>query len=88
MAAPAQTPFDAIPPHLVGRVALSRAEVATTLGHSEAFVDDLIADGTLGAKRVRRTVLVIANDVWKMLGLAGPTVEISTETRELVRGMR
>ena len=87
MAAPTQTPFDAIPPQLAGRVALSRAEVATTLGCSEAFVGDLIADGTLRAKRVRRKVLVIANDVWKMLGLAAPPGEMSTEAREVVRGM-
>ncbi len=87
MAAATQTPFDAIPTQLAGRVALSRAEVAATLGRSEAFVDDLIADGTLRAKRVRRTVLVIANDVWVMLGLAAPTVEMSTEAREVIRGM-
>ena len=85
MTAPA--PFDEIPPQLSGRVALSRAEVAETLGRSEAFVDDLIADGTLRAKRVRRTVLVIANDVWKMLDLASPAAGISAEAREILRGM-
>jgi hypothetical protein len=79
VAAPAQTPFDAIPPQLSGRVALSRAEVAATLGRSTAFVDSLIADGTLRSKRVRNTVFVITADVWQMLGITGQDSEPLSE---------
>ena len=84
MTAPVQPP--GIPVHLVGRVALSRAEVAATLGRSTDFVDALIDDGTLRAKRVRKTVFVIAADVWSMLGVGSIADEpISDEAELLLR---
>ena len=86
MGAPAQGHSE-VPAGYMHRVTLTRGEVAGALGCSVDFVDDLIGDGSLRASKVRRQVFVIANDVWKMLGLDGPTAEISTEARELVRGM-
>ena len=82
--APPQTPFDAIPPGLAGRVALSRAEVAETLGRSTDFIDALISDGTLRAKRVRKTVFVIAADVWSMLGIESIADEPMSDEAELL----
>ena len=59
-----------IPAAFARRVALSRVEVAETLGCSEDFVDSLIADGTLESRRVRSLVFVPACDVWALMGLA------------------
>ncbi len=84
MAALAQTPE--IPIALARRAALSRAEVATTLGCSTDFVDSLINDGTLRAKRVRKTVFVIAADVWSMLEIGSIAHEpISDEAESILR---
>jgi len=84
MTAPAQ--MHEIPAHLVRRVALSRAEVAETLGRSTDFVDALIGDGTLRAERVRKTVFVIAADVWSMLGIESIDDEPISEEAELLLG--
>ncbi len=84
MTAPAQTPE--VPVDLACRVALSRSEVAALLGRSERFVDSLISDGTLRSKRVRRTVFILANDVWRLLGVGGEP-EISDRARDLLREM-
>lgn len=84
VAAPAQT--SEIPIAFARRVALSRAEVSETIGRSEDFVDSLISDGTLRAKRVRKTVFVIAADVWSMLGIGSIAYEpISDEAELLLR---
>jgi len=84
MTAPAQ--MHEIPAHLVRRVALSRIEVAETLGRSTDFVDALIDDGTLRAKRVHKTVFVIAADVWSMLGIESIDDEPISEEAELLLG--
>jgi excisionase family DNA binding protein len=65
-------------------VALSRSEVAETLGRSTDFVDALIDDGTLRAKRVRKTVFVIAADVWSMLGIGSIAYEPMSDEAELL----
>lgn len=84
MAALAQTPE--IPAVLARRVALSRSEVAETLGRSTDFVDSLISDGTLRTKRVRKTVFVIAADVWSMLGIGSVAYEpLSAEAESILR---
>ena len=84
MAAPTQTPE--VPVAFARRVALSRSEVAALLGRSERFVDSLVSDGTLRSKRVRRTVFIIAADLWRLLGL-GDKPEISDRARDLLREM-
>lgn len=83
MTAPAQTPE--IPTEFAHRTTLRRGEVAGTSGLSEKTVDERIADGTLRATRVGRTVLVIASDVWRMLGLCGECPEVSQEAKSILR---
>ena len=73
-----------IPTAFANRVALSRAEVAETLGCSQDFVDSLIADGKLRSSRVRRTVFVVAQDVWALLGHPQATVPLSAEDRRFL----
>ena len=73
-----------IPPEFAHRTALSRGEVARTLGKSEKFVDGKIADGTLRAWRMGRTVFVVASDVW---GLPDRPREASDRGRILYREM-
>ena len=74
-----------IPPEFANRLALKRAEVAALLGCSDRFVDSLIADGTLRAKTIRKTVFVVASDVWGMFGICGECREISQEAERFLR---
>lgn len=83
MTAPAQTPE--IPAAYASRLTLKRGEVADLLGCSERFVDRLISDKTLRAKRIRKTVFVMAADVWGMFGLCGKCREISKEAESILR---
>ncbi len=76
-----------IPPDYLHRVTLTRAEVARTLGCSVDFVDGLIADGSLRARKIRRQVFVIASDIWSLLELGAAPPQVSREARDLVRGM-
>jgi hypothetical protein len=81
----AALPAPEIPPEYAQRLALSRAEVAARLGRSEKFVDGLIKDGTLRAKKIHRTVFVVASDVWGMLGICGECRETSQEAETFLR---
>ena len=45
----------------------------------------MIADGTLRAKRVRRTVFVTAADVWMLMGLEETTPRVTAADRALLR---
>jgi hypothetical protein len=83
----AALPAPEIPPEFAQRLALSRAEVAGILGKRERFVDDLIEDGTLRAKKIRRTVFVVASDVWGLFGICGECREISQEAETFLRGI-
>ncbi len=85
--APAQGHSE-VPPSYLHRVTLTRTEVARMLGCSVDFVDELIADGSLRASKVRRQVLVIASDVWGLIGLDPGASQLSQEARDLLRSMR
>lgn len=78
-------PATGIPTAFARRVTLSRAEVAETLGCSRAFVDSLISEGRLRSKRVRRTVFVVAQDVWALVGLTGGPVATSSRATDILR---
>ena len=83
MTAALQTPE--IPPEFANRTALRRREVAETLGCSDRFVDSLIADGTLRAETIRKTVFVVASDVWGMFGICGECPETSHDAERFLR---
>ncbi len=86
LTAPAQGHSE-VPAGYLHRVTLTRAEVARTLGCSVDFVDNLIQDGSLRARKIRRQVFVIASDVWSLVGLdAGPS-QVSQEARDLLRSV-
>ena len=78
-------PAPGIPAAFANRLTLKRGAVAELLGCSERFVDRLIADGTLRAKRVRKTVFVVAADLWGMFGLFGECQEISQDAESFLR---
>ncbi len=59
----------AIPERYADRATLSREEAALTLGKSLDFVDALISDGNLKTVKLRTSILVIAYDLWRLLGL-------------------
>ena len=63
-------------------------KVALTLGCSVDFVDELIGDGSLRARRLRRQVFVIASDVWSLVGLDAGPPQVSSEARDLLRSVR
>lgn len=77
-----------VPTKFIGRVSLSRNEVAETLGCSSDFVDKLIEDGVLHATKVRGLVFVLARDVWALAGIAAETPgPVSERARSILRGM-
>lgn len=78
----------AIPIVFARRVTLSRAECAETLGRSTEFVDRLIERGKLRTVREGRAVLVIAADLWAMLGLAPEAMApVSDRARAIVESL-
>ena len=87
MTAPAQGHSE-VPTGYLHRVTLTRGEVALTLGCSVDFVDNLIEDGSLRARKLRRQVFVIASDVWSLVGLDAGPQRVSSEARDLLRRVR
>ena len=76
----------AIPQPFAKRVTLSRREVAEMLGKSLEFVDSLVADGSLRTMKLRGAVLIIAWDLWRLLGIVSDDARltISQETDSLL----
>ena len=56
-----------VPAKYRDRVALSRGEVAATLGKSEDFVDALVTDGLLHSVKLRGSVFIVAHSLWLLL---------------------
>ena len=69
----------AIPQRYVDRATLTPGEVGAMLGKSRDFVDRLIDAGDLRAVKIRGSVLVIAYDLWRMLGFVSEHADFLNE---------
>ena len=80
-----KTQFDPLPAKYANRGAMSRAEVAESLGKSKRFVDGLIADGKLQSKRIRRSVFISAADVRGLFGFCSECDPIAPDAERFLR---